>query len=76
MIKNVTRLPVLASVFNLVTALSSHFLVVFCKINMYLLGKLRMELICHRYDVTNVDVFNVFYHTNMTSDMERNFPKC
>ena len=38
-------------------SLPSHFLVLGGKINMFFLGKLRMELKCHRYDVTDVDIF-------------------
>ena len=43
------------------------------KINMFFSEKLRMELKCHRSDVTDVDVFNVFYHTKTTSDTETGF---
>jgi len=28
---------------------------------------------CHRYDVPDVDVFSVVYHTNTTSAIETNF---
>jgi len=30
------------------------------KLDMFYHGKLRIELKCHRYDVTDADVFNVF----------------
>ena len=38
--------------------------------------KLGMELKCHYYDVTNVDVFNVFYHKKTMSDTETGFLSC
>jgi hypothetical protein len=38
--------------------------------------KLRMELKCHYYDVTDVDVFNVFYHKKTMSDTETGFLSC
>ena len=50
-----------------ITAYEGHFIVLVGKINMFSSEKLRMELKCHRSDVTDVDVFNVFYHTKTTS---------
>jgi hypothetical protein len=43
------------------------------KINMFFLGKLRMELKCHRFDVTDVDIFYIFYRAKMTSNTEAYF---
>jgi len=36
--------------------------------------KIGMKLKYHRYDVTNFDIFNVFYHTITTSDTKTDFP--
>ena len=40
---------------------------------MFCLGKLRMELKCHRYDVADVDIVNVLYHAKATSETEADF---
>jgi len=37
---------------------------------MFLLEKLRIGLKCHRYDVTDIDVFIVFYLLYKNMDME------
>lgn len=37
---------------------------------MFFLEKLGMEMKCYRYDITDTDVFSVFYHTKTTSDTE------
>jgi hypothetical protein len=48
--------------------LPRSFLVLIREINMFFLEKLRLRLEYDRYDVTDVDVFIVFYHTKTTSD--------
>ena len=68
MIKYVIRLPVPALVFYPIMAYQCHFHEVVGIINMFFLEKVRMELNSHHYDVTDVDVFYVFYHTKMMSD--------
>jgi hypothetical protein len=30
----------------------------------------------HRYDVPDVDIFNVFYHTHARSETETDFSQC
>jgi len=69
MIENAINLPVLSYY-----CLPRSFLVLVGKINMFFLEKLRMEMKCHHYDVTDVDVLNLFSHTKMRSDMETDFP--
>ena len=48
--------------------LPRSFIVSVREINMFFLEKLRMELKYHHYDVTDVEVFIVFYHTKTTTD--------
>ena len=72
MIKNVTRLPVLSLV---LIAKSYHCA---SKLNKRVLPEFffRMDLKCHRYDVTDADVevFSVLYHASTTSDTEMDLP--
>lgn len=53
--------------------LSDNFIVLIGKISMFFLKKSRMELKCKCYDVMDVEVLNVFYHTKSTSDTETDF---
>jgi hypothetical protein len=53
--------------------LSDNFIVLIGKISMFFLKKSRMELKCKCYDVTDVEVLNVFYHTKSSSDTETDF---
>ena len=71
--KNVIHLSVLALMFYPITADQVISLLLGGKINMFFLGKLRMELKCHRFDVTDVDIFYVFYRAKMTSNTEAYF---
>jgi hypothetical protein len=44
-------------------SLPDHFFVMTGKIDMLVQEKFRIELKYHRFDVSDVDVFNVFYNT-------------
>ena len=72
MMKNVTCLPVLALVHYPVTTYQGHFVELVAKINVFMEEKLRMELKCHRFDVTEVDVFSLFYHQKKMDVRYRN----
>jgi hypothetical protein len=54
--------------------LPSHFLVLVGKIKCSFWKKLRMELKCRRYDVTDGDVYSIFYLTKTMSDTETDSP--
>ena len=55
------------------TAYQGNFLVLIGGRNMFFLKKCTIDLKCHRYDVTDGDIFNVFFRTKTASETQQIF---
>ena len=75
MINNVTRLPVITLVVYLIEAFQGHWIVPLSKLVMFLREKRRIKLfrVALLHDLTDVDIFKVFYNTKTTSDARTDF---
>jgi len=52
-----------------ITAYKGHFIFLVDNITIFLHEKHKMELKCHRYDVTDVEIFKVFHQTTKRRPM-------